>query len=71
MNFTEGDQVRLTEKFAGHPAGSEGRVTDVDSTTSSLTVEILCDPQCNPVTPDLLQGAPMSVFDKNCHCDLA
>src|SRR5262249_6389394 len=69
LQFAVGDQVRLTQDFAGNPAGSEGRVVVVDPQTSSLTVNILRDPQCQPAS-DVLQGAPMSIFDKNCRCDL-
>lgn len=69
LQFVVGDQVRLIQDFGGNPAGSEGRVVVVDPGTSSLTVNILRDPQCHPAS-DVLQGAPMSIFDKNCRCNL-
>ena len=67
--FNEGDQVRLTEQFAGCLAGSEGLVKAVDEGSSTLTVNILRNPQCKAMKRKL-QGAPMDIFDKDCRCDL-
>jgi hypothetical protein len=68
ISFKKGDQVRLTENFNAVAAGSEGIVQEVEP-TSSLTVNILRNPECEPMVR-VLRGAPMDIFDKDCHCDL-
>lgn len=68
LSFSEEDHVRLLEDFDGVPADSEGEVTAVDPDTSSLSVNILRSPNCQPAT-GVLVAAPMDIFDKDCKCN--